>query len=133
MKREDEVWFSVHFRWGDVATESVDSPNYRTGAGLSQYIDETRHHLDRYRRHNKTVSLHFFSEGGVRNFTKFEDAFPDAKMHVNDDWVDALDIMTQSSVLIGGESSFFVLAAHLCRNCTVVSANPWHKKFRAST
>ena len=28
--------------------------------------------------------------------------------------------MSQSNLLIGGSSSFFMLGAHLCQNCTVI-------------
>ena len=113
--------------------KTVESPNHRAGAGLSQYIDETRLHLDRHRQYNKTISLHFFSEGDVKTFAKFQDNFPNATMHVNEvDWVDALDVMTQSNVLIGGISSFFALAAHLCHNCTVISAGHESSKFNSS-
>ena len=41
------------------------------------------------------------------------------------------DIMSQSQLLIGGQSSFFVLGSHLCNNCTVIHSSG--KKFIQST
>ena len=38
-------------------------------------------------------------------------------------WKRDIDIMSQSQLLIGGSSSFFVLGAHLCENCTVIHSS----------
>ena len=119
-----KTWLSVHFRWGDVSTDSVDGKvNGRTGAGLSTYIDATKRQLEKFDDPSK-VQVHFFSEGEPSTFESFQIAFPTAKLHLESaSWVETLDIMSQSKILIGGGSTFFVLAAGLCDECTVAPVN----------
>jgi len=58
---------------------------------------------------------------------------PTAKFHLESaSWVETLDIMSQSKVLIGGESTFFVLAAGLCDECTVVPLSSKAQKYFSS-
>merc|ERR1712150_73249 len=42
-------------------------------------------------------------------------------------WKRDIDIMSQSQLLLGGSSSFFVLGSHLCENCSVIHSSD--KKF----
>lgn len=108
-------------------TSSVESPNTRAGAPLSKYVETTRYQLNLLNL-SETV-IHFFSEGEPSTFVVFQDAFPSVSLHLNSTlWIDALDIMSQSNVLIGGISSFFVLGSHLCDNCKVIISKP-SKKF----
>lgn len=122
------TWISIHFRWGDTRTSSVESPNRRAGAGLLKYIEATRYQQE---LHNSSqTQIHFFSEGEPTTFVAFQDAFPSATLHLNStSWIEALDIMSQSNVLIGGQSSFFCLASHLCEYCKVITATHRGKKF----
>jgi hypothetical protein len=70
------------------------------------------------------VQVHFFSEGEPSTFESFQIAFPTAKLHLESaSWVETLDIISQSKILIGGGSTFFVLAAGLCEECTIVAVN----------
>ena len=52
---------------------------------------------------------------------------PDAVLHLGNNGGDTtkhdIDLMTQSHVLIGGFSTFFQMAAHLCDACVVLSAD----------
>ena len=52
---------------------------------------------------------------------------PDAVLHLGNNGGDTtkhdIDLMTQSHVLIGGVSTFFQMAAHLCDACVVLSAD----------
>lgn len=122
------TWISVHFRWGDTKTSSVEMPNQRAGVGLSKYIEATRYQQELY--NSSETEIHFFSEGEPTTFISFQDAFPSATLHLNStSWVESLDIMSQSNVLIGGHSSFFVLASHLCEYCKVITATHRGKKF----
>ena len=131
----NEKWISVHFRWGDTSTESVESPNGRAGASLSAYIDTTKHYIDMFNPKegdSKKIMIHFFSEGQPDIFASFQNKFPSSTLHLNSShWINALDIMSQSNVIIGGSSSFFALASHLCSNCTVVTTHPNSYKFLA--
>ena len=126
LRSEHENWISVHFRWGDVATESVQSPDPRASTGLHNYIQATdliRNILSES-SHNRQTYIHFFSEGNTSDFLSFSEKFPNARVHINGNWTNAVDIMSQSNVLIGGKSSFFVLGSLLCRKCTVMSFAP---------
>jgi len=128
-----KTWLSVHFRWGDVSTDSVDGKvNGRTGAGLSTYIDATKRQLEKFDDPSK-VQVHFFSEGEPSTFESFQIAFPTAKLHLESaSWVESLDIMSQSKILIGGGSTFFKLAAGLCDECTVVTVNSSAQRYFSS-
>ena len=127
-----KTWLSVHFRWGDVSTDSVESPNPRAGAGLSTYIDATKRQLEKFDDPSK-VQVHFFSEGEPSTFESFQIAFPTAKLHLESaSWVETLDIISQSKILIGGGSTFFVLAAGLCEECTIVAVNSSAQRYFSS-
>lgn len=126
LRARNELWISVHFRWGDVATQSVFSPDQRAGAGLQKYVQAT----DRARKFlsdsfdNRSARIHFFSEGNPSQFSSFSETFPDASFNVNSNWTSTIDTMSQSQVLIGGQSSFFVLGSLLCRKCSVMTFSP---------
>lgn len=123
---KNELWISVHFRWGDTATRSVYSPGVRTVAGIHKYIQAT----DRARKilsglfDNKTIRIFFFSEGISSNFLSFSEKFPNDSLCINGNWTSAVDIMSQSNTIVGGSSSFFVLGSLLCRKCSVMSFAP---------
>ena len=131
---EDELWLSVHYRSGDVE----HSKEYvRQGRGdlaaLAYYVRAAVRYLktDPGRLHGRTAGLrpvvHFFSEGKAHAFKRFTDVLPDAVLHLGNNRGDTtkhdIDLMTQSHVLIGGFSTFFQMAAHLCDACVVLSAD----------
>ena len=123
---ETEFWISVHFRWGDVHTSNVERPNVRAGIGLSQLARNTKE----YFKENPKARVFFFSEGEQHEFEDFRTIVPSTEWRLNGSWKDALWTMSQSNVLIGGTSSFFVLGAHLCNQCTVVTIES-SPKFRS--
>lgn len=146
-KRPGEVWIAVHFRWGDVRTGSVDKPNFRT-VGLSQLL---RAALAVQRslaassgdggddgRGSGGVRVDFYSEGNASEFDAVLAALPGTTLHLGSspqDTRDSLDRMSSADVLVGGgavPSSFFVLAAHLCDTCVVVTT-PRSPKFFPTT
>ncbi len=130
----DELWLSVHYRSGDVE----HSKEYvRQGRGdlaaLAYYVRAAVRYLktDPATLHGRTAGLrpvvHFFSEGKAHAFKRFTDVLPDAVLHLGNKRGDTtkhdIDLMTQSHVLIGGFSTFFQMAAHLCDACVVLSAD----------
>ena len=120
-KREsNEFWVSIHFRWGDVATNNPDKPNFRSGLGFSNYCSC----IGLIRMMNFDAKIFLFAE----NFPYSElcEHIPSENIKVLNDsmaWKRDIDIMSQSQLLIGGSSSFFVLGAHLCENCTVIHSS----------
>ena len=129
-RKPDEYWVSIHFRWGDVA--DLNQPDQRTGLSFSDYCLCIRYmiHL------NPRIKIFMFAENFKRvdlcpalkstNVQFFNDSKP---------WKRDIDIMSQSHLLIGGKSSFFVLGAHLCEvdgtRCTVIHESP--RKFAESS
>ena len=113
----NEFWVTIHFRWGDVNTKEPNKPDIRSGLGFSDYCACIKRILDI----NPAIKVFLFAEGfkspelcdaiGYKNVIFLSESGP-WKMHI--------DIMSQSSLLIGGQSSFFVLGSHLCENCTVI-------------
>ena len=118
IRNVDEFWVSVHFRWGDVQTNDPNQPNVRSGLGLLEYCICVKE----IKQIKPQAIIHFFAEN-------FNQPIVCSKLQSNGNfyfyndsmnWKHALDIMSQSQVILGGSSSFFVLAAHLCQNCTVI-------------
>ena len=128
LKREPhEIWVSIHFRWGDVETKDPNDPDERTGLGFDDYCRCMNYTLTV----NPNVSIFIFAE----NFTPPESCRILQSKQVqlyneSTSWKRDLDIMSQSQLLIGGQSSFFVVGAHLCKNCTVIHTSG--KKFTRS-
>jgi hypothetical protein len=126
----DELWLSVHYRAGDVA-HSKDYVAQGRGdlAGLAYYVQAVLKYVasEPERLKGRTSGLnpvvHLFSEGTPHAFKKFTDLLPDTVLHLGNDRQTAhdIDLMTQSHMLIGGFSSFFQMAAHLCDACVVLS------------
>merc|ERR1719272_2311149 len=131
---KDELWLSVHYRAGDVehSTEYV-AKGRGDLAALAYYVRAAVRYLasDAERLHGRATGLrpvvHFFSEGKAHAFKRFTDVLPDAVLHLGNNGGDTtkhdIDLMTQSHVLIGGVSTFFQMAAHLCDACVVLSAD----------
>jgi hypothetical protein len=130
-RKPDEYWVSIHFRWGDVETEDISQPDLRTGLPFSDYCLCIRYMLHL----NPRIKIFMFAE----NFERVDlcqqlkstnvQFFNDSKS-----WKRDIDIMSQSHLLIGGTSSFFVLGAHLCEvgtRCTVIHGG--QKKFSESS
>lgn len=74
-----------------------------------------------------SVMIHFFSEGRAADFAPLISRFPNVSLHLGS-WPNAsmttardLDLITLADVLIGGWSSFFTMAAHLCDKCVIVT------------
>ena len=132
---EDELWLSVHYRSGDVESNKPEYARQGRGdlAALAYYVRAAVRYLktDPGRLHGRTAGLrpvvHFFSEGKAHAFKRFTDVLPDAVLHLGNNRSDTtkhdIDLMTQSHVLIGGFSTFFQMAAHLCDACVVLSAD----------
>ena len=129
---------AVHFRWGDVATGDPNFPNVRAGSSLADFARVTNTVLNKI-----GGQVDFFSEGPEADFAEFTKAVPGARLHLGgtaretaeeaeetaEDAQEALLGLSQAHVLIGGSSSFFVLAAHLCEQCIVITDDWESAKF----
>jgi len=120
-KGNNDTQVAVYFRWGDTAkwTRSVERPGRRNIWGLTTLAKFVKERV--LVGENKNATINFISEGNASLFRKFSDIVPRANVRNDLTWQGAIDLMSQSDILIGGSSSFFVLSAHLCRNCTVVT------------
>ena len=118
IRNKDEFWVSVHFRWGDVQTNDPNQPDVRSGLGLSDYCSCVKE----IKRIKPQATIHFFAENFHQTNLCSEFKSNDSFHFYNDsmNWKHDLDIMSQSQLILGGSSSFFVLAAHMCQNCTVI-------------
>ena len=125
IRNKDEFWVSVHFRWGDVQTNDPNQPDVRNGLGLLDYCVCVKE----IRRIKPQATIHFFAENLNKSkfcvfcnivCTKFQSNGNFYFYNDSTNWKHDLDIMSQSQIILGGSSSFFVLAAHLCQNCTVI-------------
>ena len=120
----DEYWISIHFRWGDVATRNPDKPNFRSGLGYSDYCSCIGDMI----KIKPQAKIFLFAE----NFPYSESCsfLPSNNIKVFNDsmsWKRDIDIMSQSQLLLGGSSSFYVLGSHLCENCSAIHSSD--KKF----
>ena len=120
----NEYWVSIHFRWGDVATRDPDLPNFRSGLGFSDYCTCIGNIMEI----TPNAKIFLFAE----NFPYSESCsfLPSKSIQFFNDsvsWKRDIDIMSQSQLLLGGSSSFFVLGSHLCQNCSVIHSSD--KKF----
>ena len=117
----NEFWISVHFRWGDLATQNPEEPSIRMkGLSLSRVSQIASQHAEDHK--HQTVRIFFVSEGRPEVFKDFLKLNPTALFHLDSDRVEeALDILWRSDVLIGGSSAFFALAVGLSENCTIVT------------
>merc|ERR1740130_2281574 len=134
---KDELWLSVHYRAGDVEHSTEDVKQGRGDlAALAYYVRAALKYLasDPERLHGRATGLrpvvHLFSEGQPHAFKRFTDVLPDAVLHLGNKGGDTtkhdIDPMTQSHMLIGGFSTFFQMAAHLCDACVVLSTDVDH-------
>ena len=135
-KSSNEIWISAHFRWGDVRTWDTEHPDGRMkGLGLLDLAKITKRWLNVVKTCSRgagAIRVFLFSEGAPKEFNPFLTAVPNVELRVNESWQDSVWTMSQSDVLIGGESAFFALGAFLCKKCTVVTPGGGHtsKKFR---
>lgn len=133
MRPQDELWLSVHFRAGDVAGKARAYAKKDRGNlfGLAHYLKNMKEWiasdpalLKGHARGRKLV-VHFFSEGSPHAFRDFTNILPDTVLHLGNKLGTTtkhdMDLMSQSHVLIGGTSTFFQMAAHLCDACVVLS------------
>ena len=117
-RKTNDLWVSIHFRWGDVKTTDVDKPNVRAGLGLTDYCQCVNEILSMA----PSTKVFLFAEG-LKDASRACTLLESRSIFVSTDsqsWRRDIDIMSQSQLLIGGSSSFFVLGAHLCQNCTVI-------------
>ena len=121
LKRQPyDHWVTIHFRWGDTAGKELNHPNVSTSRSGLTFWDYCRCiHLILSLSKNSTIFLL------AENFTRpdFCEVLNSEHVHFLNDsisWKQHLDIMSQSQLLIGGKSGFFVLGSHLCENCTVI-------------
>ena len=115
-----EYWISIHFRWGDVATSDPESPNVRSGLGFSDFCTCMGHIL----KIKPDVKIFLFAENFPYSETcKFLPAENIQLLNDSGSWKRDIDIMSQSQLLLGGSSSFFVLGSHLCENCSVIHSS----------
>ena len=61
------AWVAIHFRWGDVATGSVDRPNFRT-VGLSQLLRAAAAVRRALSARGAAPHIDFYSEGNASAF-----------------------------------------------------------------
>ena len=129
IRPQHERWITAHFRWGDVGERlghnlSEGSVDMRTGGNLNQFLEtlSLAQKVLSVSSGNSTTKIHFLSEGREEDFLTVRRVLPNTVLHLDHErWLEALDIMSQSSILIGGRSSFFSLGYHLCDRCFVVS------------
>ena len=124
-RKAEQYWVSIHFRWGDVKTTDPNNLNERSGLSFDGYCSCVHEIM----LVNPNVEIFFFAEGFPR---------PESCDHLNSKnihfinesitWKSDIDIMSQSQLLLGGSSSFFVLGSHLCENCTVIHSS--ERKFK---
>ena len=127
-KNVNEYWVSIHFRWGDVQTNNADEPNMRSGLKFSHYCKCVLE----IQSLNPNAIIFIFAEKLKSVSELCVGLNPNRTHHFSDSqfWGRDIDIMSQSNLLLGGSSSFFMLGAHLCQNCTVVHNSV--PKFRKS-
>ena len=124
-RKPNQYWVSIHFRWGDTKTTDPDNPGGRTGLSFKGYCACVHEIL----LVNPNVEIYFFAEGfphpELCEHLKYKNIH-----FINESitWKRDIDIMSQSQLLIGGSSSFFVLGSHLCENCTVIHSSD--RKFK---
>ena len=119
-RRFDEYWVSIHFRWGDVGTRNENIPNERNGLGFWNYCFIISEILSISPNARIYLFAELFTGPDVCKVLWSENVY-----FYSDslEWKRDIDIMSQSQLLIGGSSSFFVLGAHLCENCTVIHSS----------
>ena len=117
-KSTTEYWISVHFRWGDVRTTNPDKPDQRNGLGFSDYCKCINH----IQKIKPQARIFLFAENLKYPEMCFANQSKTNFHFLNDSkqWKRDLDIMSQSNLIVGGSSSFLVLGAHLCQNCSVI-------------
>ena len=126
-----ETWISVHFRWGDVGSNmnhSLSRPrdiDWRTGADLESFVHTVSQAEGIAVAMGRQTKLFFFTEashGREDDFSSVVKKFPNISFHTNSgQWLQALDLMSLSAILIGGRSAFFHAAKNLCDDCFTVS------------
>ena len=128
-KREaNEYWISMHFRWGDVKTDDPDKPNYRNALGFSNYCLCVKYIL---LLNPPRVKVFLFAEHFMSSLSHCS-VLDDNRVRFltqSDSWKTDIDIMSQSQLIIGGKSTFFVLGANLCNNCTVIHSSEMPNMF----
>ena len=134
LKKNGELWVSVHFRWGDIGRGScrvctIDKnkdpnlPNKRCGLGFKDFCICIKKILDI----DPNAKVFFFAEGISEPYRECPvlrrvKVFHELKS--TSSWKEDLDIMSRSQLLIGGDSSFLRLAAFLCKRCVVIDSSP---------
>ena len=117
---DDDYWVSLHFRWGDTMNETNDLiiPNGRNGLRLIDYCKCIAEILSI----KPSAKVFVFAEKLENFYETCHELDRNKVLHLGDSrsWRRDIDIMSQSNLLIGGSSSFFMLGAHLCQNCTVI-------------
>ena len=124
----NDYWVSIHFRWGDVQTNNINHPNIRSGLKFSDYCKC----ILEIQLLKPNAVIFIFAEKFRRVNELCYGLNPNRTYHFSDSqvWRRDIDIMSQSNLLLGGSSSFFMLGAHLCENCTVIHNS--FKKFQKS-
>ena len=115
-----EQWVTIHFRWGDVATDNPEHSNIRNGLEISGHCSCIKKVLEIHPQ----AKVFFLAENFMH--TNSCDVLNSERVHLSREsksWQMAIDVMSQSQLLIGGDSSFFVLGAHLCERCIVLHSS----------
>ena len=122
----EELWVAVHFRWGDLANKTIwkdpsnpNLPTQRSGLGLGDFCICVEKILES----RPDAKIFFFAEGAEQHIKSYPILNKAKVFTKSDTWRTDLDIMSQSNLLIGGESSFLRLGAFLCKNCTVIHSS----------
>ncbi|CEG01918.1 unnamed product [Ostreococcus tauri] len=141
LKKSNEYRISLYFRWGDVRGDlkNVKTYNKRTGAvpfgTLTRYTEQIQNivshvlqtRTDRFQTlggHIENRTVFFFSEGTESEFATFfsKDLLNITSFQIGGSWMDAVDYMTQSNIiLVGTKSETFISAiGKLCDYCKVI-------------
>ena len=120
----------MHYRWGDIS--HVCAADFRTGATLQQYLETLKwvknllaHNImvgEKMHKGSRAVRTFLFAEGQPEEFVSAKEMFPDIDIWTDSDtWLETIDVMSQSQVVIGGRSSFFALGTNLNDGCFSVN------------
>ena len=115
-----EYWITIHFRWGDTASNTDSPENVITDRGGLSFFHFCLC-IEVILKIDPNIKIFVFAENYKHPETCSHLSLKNVIFsNESSSWEKDLDIMSQSQLLIGGLSSFFVLGAHLCESCDVI-------------
>uniref|UniRef100_A0A7S0KE96 Sugar phosphate transporter domain-containing protein n=1 Tax=Ostreococcus mediterraneus TaxID=1486918 RepID=A0A7S0KE96_9CHLO len=144
LKKSNEYRISLYFRWGDVKGDlkNVSTYDKRTGTvpfgTLTRYTEQIQNivshvlqtRTDRFQTlggHIENRTVFFFSEGTESEFATYfsKNLLNMTSFQIGGSWMDAVDYMTQSNIiLVGTKSETFISAIQLlCDYCKVIDVH----------